>query len=696
MVELSNQIREQVNEYRRSKWQQHLDSCSLGTKKLWNTIKDLSGKKVTPPNTALTFNGTQISDNKKCATQLCRQFVEHPNARDKANRSIIRKIKKLRSQATPTPYTTDDVEAAIRKAKPSKAVGPDGIAMVMLKNLPPTAIDYLTKIFNLIIQHMTIPSIWKDARIVPILKPGKPVEEGASYRPISLLCPAAKILEALLLPELSLHFTLADHQHGFRQHRSTTTALTEITTVISDNLNSKRPHLRTIVVALDLSKAFDMVDLGILLSDILNSTLPTHIKRFLSSYLNGRRAYVEFRNSKSKHRKLKMGVPQGGVLSPILFNLYMSKIPPPTGVTLTTYADDCTIVASGKTVEEATDKANAYLTIIKRFFSERKLMLATQKSSATLLTSWTREVNVTLDVNIDGQPIPTVKYPKILGVTLDSLFTYAKHANELCAKLGTRNRVLHALSGTTWGKEKETLVATYKAVGRSVINYAAPIWTTQLSDTQWNKIQIKQNNALRLATGCHLMTSPDHLHDETGMLYARQHNLLLTQQFVLLCHKPDHPLNRIITAPLPHRAIRQDCRRQIEPIADLIPNDWGDPNALKTALNILHQRIVSTSLSHMSNNRVLNCRPPPIDNSEKSLPRETRTTLAQLRSGWSVTLMSYNARINIGTSDACPVCQNSPHDTPHLFNCPSNPTNLTVIDLWSRPIEAAHFLQLVT
>jgi len=238
----------------------------------------------------------------------------------------------------------------------------------------------------------------------------------------------------------------------------------------------------------------------------------------------------------------------------------------------------------------------------------------------------------------------------------------------------------------------KTIVTTYKAIGRSIINYAAPIWSPELSDTQWRNIQTRQNNALRIATGCHSITHPDHLHDETTMLKVQQHNTLLTQQFLLTCLNPAHPTHAIATTPLPHRNIRTDFRTHLNAVSNFIPDNW-DPPSIRAALSELHQHFVHVSTSSLAPNRVLNVRPPPIHDSEKSLPRDTRCVLSQLRSGWCSILMSYQAR-TVGSADVCPACQASPHDTSHLFNCPSHPTQLSAIDLWSRPIEAAQHIGL--
>ena len=114
-------------------------------------------------------------------------------------------------------------------------------------------------------------------------------------------------------------------------------------------------------------------------------------------------------------------------------------------------------------------------------------------------------MNTTLDLHVNGTQLPTVKQPKILGVTFDSMFTFGPHAKNIQGRVQNRTNVLKSLAGSTWGKDKETLQTTYKAVGRPLLNYAAPIWSPQLQDSNWKKLQTAQNAALRAITSCHLM-----------------------------------------------------------------------------------------------------------------------------------------------------------------------------------------------
>ncbi|KAI5731922.1 hypothetical protein M8J77_018439 [Diaphorina citri] len=547
--DLNQQINKLVIENKRQKWSDYLKEASFKNchKNLWTTLKSLTKGKSPRHNNPINFNNIPEHNNKKCATKFNKQFNIHPTNYEENKRKINRKFRnysQLNKQASEEyEITHEDTFKAIKSTKNSKAMGPDGISPIMLKHLGPESMKYLTSILNLSLTSLIIPDIWKVARIIPLPKPNKDVNESNSYRPISLLSPIAKLLELLLLPHINDNTTLEDHQHGFRKNRSTTTALHLVHEQISNGLNQERPCKRTILVALDLTKAFDTISTEILLQDILDSTILPKIKRWLHSYFHGRLTYVEFRNTKSNYRRMKQGVPQGGVISPTLFNLYMSKIPkPPEDLTLVTYADDCTVMATDTNIESMEYKVNSYLETLNNWLLDRRLTLSVEKSTATIFTSWTKEVNTQLDIKVNNLRLPTIKNLKILGVTFDNLLTYNAHAKTIIERVKKRNNAIKLLGGTDWGKEKETIITAYKTIGRSIINYAAPIWTPQLSTTHWKSLQATQNAALRTATGCHLMTNEDHLHNECMVLPIRQHNEMLAQQYLARCRMT--PLQR--------------------------------------------------------------------------------------------------------------------------------------------------------
>ena len=696
IYDLNKAINQTIRDHRKKKWNEHLDKCQPNSKKLWTTIKNLNNQPIQPENQGISFDNKSTNDPKSMANSFNKQYTPPLNKKpDKALRNTLRSLKK-NSKDTPVVFTAQQTLAAIKKSKNSKAAGPDGLSPIMLKHIGPNAIKFLTDLFNECLLKTVIPTIWKTAKIIPLLKPGKPSDKGPSYRPVSLLSPAIKILEALLLPALSEAVQLADHQHGFRKGRSTGTALQRIHNHITRGLNKKKPVHRTVNVAIDLSRAFDTVDHTILLQDILKLQLNHYIKRFLCAYLRGRQTFVVFRNSNSKYRKVKQGVPQGGVLSPLLFNLYMSTMPqPPGNIRLITYADDSNILGSGPKIRPVVKKINSYLKTLNVWFKGRNLAISPPKSSATLFTTSSNECKTVLDVKIDGEKVPTVQKPKFLGITFDNLLSFKQHATDLKTKIQSKNNILKALTGSDWGKEKETIVNTYKAIGRSQSNYCCHIWTPALSNTSWNNIQTAQNAALRTATGCHRMTDIDHLHQETKVMKVKDHCEMLSKQFLLATQKREHPNRVDLSLPPPPRQMKRTLTSRFG--ADIRQMSYPDlpEDMYKKRLKQIHTSNVTKSINSMAPNKVLLSRPPAIDKSEIKLPRQTRATLSQLRSGYSNYLTSYKARIDTTVQDMCPYCDHS-HTTTHLFSCANNPTTLNVRDLWNQPVKAARFLNLPT
>ncbi|KAI8117189.1 hypothetical protein CVS40_10885 [Lucilia cuprina] len=202
----------------------------------------------------------------------------------------------------------------------------------------------------------------------------------------------------------------------------------------------------------------------------------------------------------------------------------------------------------------------------------------------------------------------SVNHPKILGVNFDSLFTSSAHGTTITNKLQSRNKVLKALAGSTWGMDKETLLATYKTIGRSVVNYAAPVWSSSLSDTQWRNIQSCQNTALRTVTGCMQITSQYYLHEETKVLPVKKHNVMLTRQFLLGCHRRSHPNFNITQLHAPPRHVRKELRIYEESIRSYVQYPL-DRTSFTAALNDIHRDAINTAVSGYRMNVVLGGRP---------------------------------------------------------------------------------------
>jgi hypothetical protein len=310
---------------------------------------------------------------------------------------------------------------AINAAKSSSATGPDGLTLIHLKHLGPRGVGYLTCLYNLSVGNADLPAIWKAAIIVPILKPGKPANLGSSYRPISLLCPAAKVLERLILPFVTRDLPKSDTQHGFSPLHSCTSALLPIATRVAIGFNDPKPARRSAMCAVDISKAFDAINHTLLLEQISGSPLHHNLVRWLAAYIRGRSARCIYGTALSKPMILRSGVPQGSVLSPALFNFFISDCLSMSDI-LSSYADNFSALESDADLETLSRKLQEAVTPIVEWAARKKLTIAPAKLQVTLFTPFNKEYNSRPEVAIDGVDVPLYKFPKILGVTLDVMF----------------------------------------------------------------------------------------------------------------------------------------------------------------------------------------------------------------------------------------------------------------------------------
>ena len=291
---------------------------------------------------------------------------------------------------------------------------------------------------------------------------------------------------------------------------------------------------RPVCVAVDLSAASDTVCHNNLLSTINRSQVPPATAWWLSSYLRGRQANTCFRWVKSTYRKVNTGVPQGSKLSPSLFSFYIANMPRPTDlVKRVCYADDLTVWANIRNLEVNLNNYLEEIRTILHWFPPQSLQSRCSPQTHTKPRP----------ILVYSSRINTCRWLNALGYWW-SIWTPPYHSTSTSSmqqreRVSGRNNILKALAGTSRGQQKEILLMTYKAVGRSIINYAAPVWSPNLH-TNNIKIQCTQKEALRIATGCYKMYSIDHLHTEADMLKVREHSEILYAQYLARCGLMSH------------------------------------------------------------------------------------------------------------------------------------------------------------
>ena len=199
-----------------------------------------------------------------------------------------------------------------------------------------------------------------------------------------------------------------------------------------------------------------------------------------------------------------------------------------------------------------------------------------------------------------------------------------------------------------------------------------------------------------MALGCHQASSVDHLHAESvAVLPIEAHLRLFSAQFLAQALQPHHPSHRHVTLDRGPRAMKETLQSKLLDVVRPYLNEHGviDPGSYNDTLRSIHCDIVSQTVDGFVSNRVLNAPPPPLDPNDRFLPRLTRATLCQLRSGHCARLQDFLHRIGRADDDLCPECRGATHSTSHLFSCPSFPTSLDVSDLWSKTWCVAVFLQ---
>jgi hypothetical protein len=278
--------------------------------------------------------GLALSDSEKAealADSLEAQFQPVDDPSDPAFTEMVDVAKRVYEHAPasePTLTTFSKVLEAIKGFKVGKAPGPNGIPNSVLRHLPKRAINFLTKVFNAVLRKQYFPPVWKHARLVPMLKPGKDPTLPSSYRPISLLDTVSKFFENILLSrvpqEVKERGLLRDEQFGFRPKHGTTLQLARLVERVNRNFDEGR---LTGAFFLDLGKVFDTVRVKGLLYNLIVLNIPSDLVKTVSSYLDCR---TFFQSATSTCLVVRAGVAQGGLVSPVLFSLYVNDIPTPS------------------------------------------------------------------------------------------------------------------------------------------------------------------------------------------------------------------------------------------------------------------------------------------------------------------------------------------------------------------------------
>ena len=404
-------------------------------------------------------------------------------------------------------FTMAELQKAISRLKSKKSPGPDEISNEMLINLCSAAKVKLLEIFNLSWEKGQVPQIWREAITIPILKKGKIRTQASSYRPISLTSCVGKTLERIINHRLKWYLEseqiLVPQQAGFRECYSIEDQVTYLSQAVEDAFQEKK---KVLAMWVDFKQAFDKVWKDGLIAKLKRNGIQGNMIRWIQSFLHNRRTRVSIDGVQSRKVLLHQGVPQGGVISPTLFLVYINDLVKdlPAGVKAALYADDLALWCTDEYTTTANVRMQQATDLLMTWAEKWHVTINTDKTSTTLFTLSPRDKAVT--IHLGTTLLKEENFPTYLGVTFDKRLTWSKHIENAEGKARRRLGLLRKLAGTSWGANEKTLKKVYNGVIRPHLEFGATAWSSA-ADSHLQSLDRVQNQALRLITGS-MKTTP--------------------------------------------------------------------------------------------------------------------------------------------------------------------------------------------
>lgn len=518
---------EQKNLYK--KYSNKLNKIKLASKKLhyqtelehskyqafrtWNIIKSLlpsSGRYNAIPE-KIKINNNTITD----VASITENFNDYfsnigQNLASKIVLNNKRAYKNYLSKSVSSslflqPTSQFEVKQQICSLSNKKSSGPDDISAHFLVVAADVLVTPLTILFNYALKFGIFPSCLKIAKVIPVFKSGNKTDV-SNYRPISILSTFSKILEKLICKRtrtfLDKNSVLIPTQYGFRPLYSTSHAMLDVLTTSFDNINSDK---NTALILLDLKKAFDTVNHNILISKLQHYGIRGTANSLFASFLTNRYQYVSLNGVKSSIKPINCGVPQGSVLGPLLFTLYINDISNCTTCDPRLFADDTCLILHSDKLSDLNNKVTDEVSGVNKWMNANKLTLNVSKSNVIVIKSSNnknKKINLVPSVadsttgTSNLMPMTTNK-AKYLGVTYDNCLCFKSHINTLEKKL---SRAVGILAKVKPFLNKKAMLLLYYAIFHSHLQYGIIAWSSTFKSYLY-KLSILQNKAVKIIGG---------------------------------------------------------------------------------------------------------------------------------------------------------------------------------------------------
>jgi len=481
--------------------QDELLACKNNMRKSWQLIKEIINKnrKITHKLPKITING-HLCDDPKMIAEGFNNFFTHigPILDGKIPVNNTSPLSFIPGNYTIDlilePATELEINQIVDRLK-NCAVGWDHFpAMIFKENKDPLN-SILKHIVNLSLDQGTFPSELKLANIIPIFKAGDTDMIG-NYRPVSLLSTVSKIFERAFFSRLSSFINrfkiLYTLQFGFREGHATDMAIIKL---LENIINSLESGDYTATIFLDFSKAFDTVNHEILLQKLNHYGIRGTAHRWVTSYLSERKQYCTFGNETSSTTNITCGVPQGSILGPLLFLLYINDL----GTIFThfgtiLFADDSNLIVRGNSLKALEDKINQDIPLLTTWLETNRLSLNLKKTHIMVFGKKHRNIENTISTTIKGTTLEIVTHTKFLGVILDNSLSWKEHSLYLSKKI---SKSIGILTRARPFLNKTTLRQLYFSFLYPYLNYCSSIWGNASDNILWPLFKI-QKRAIRI------------------------------------------------------------------------------------------------------------------------------------------------------------------------------------------------------